>query len=464
MTGRNGAPPLFDKILVCNRGEIAVRIVRTCRELGIASVVVHSETDRDSLAVQLADESVCLGPGPADQSYLNVPAVLHACARTGADAIHPGYGFLAEDAHFAALCADAGIDFIGPSAELIGLMGDKVAARRAMMAAGVPVPHGVDETLDDADSAVRQAAEIGYPVILKAAAGGGGRGIEIVTDPAQMRETYAQVRHNARTLFHDGRVHLEKFVAAARHVEVQVLGDKHGNVVHLGERDCSIQRNHQKLVEESPSHSLDAGLRAELGRIAVASAAAVGYHSAGTVEFLVAPDGRFYFIEMNPRIQVEHPVTEVRTGIDLVEWMIRVAAGQTLDFTSADIVPVGHSIQCRVNAEDPALGWRGSTGRVERFSAPGGPGVRVDTHVRPGDLVPPYYDSLLAKVIVHAPTRTEALRRMARALTEFDCAGVTTTIPFHQQVLQHPVFRDDRHSVDFLDRFLDADGRLRVEQ
>ncbi|GAB3469415.1 acetyl-CoA carboxylase biotin carboxylase subunit [Actinophytocola sediminis] len=453
---------VFDKILVCNRGEIAVRVLRTCARMGIATVVAHSEADRDSAAVRLADEAVSLGPGAAEHSYLNIPAVLYACARTGADAVHPGYGFLAEDALFASACAEIGLTFIGPTPELIGLMGDKVAARRAAAAAGVPLPPGTEDPLEDLHDATSQAEELGYPLILKAAAGGGGRGIAVVPDRDALVRTFPEVRHNARTLFQDGRVHLERFVPAARHVEVQVLGDAHGNVVHLGERDCSVQRRWQKLVEESPSGVLTPQLRHRLGAVAVALARAVGYVSAGTVEFLVDQHGEFYFIELNPRIQVEHPITEVRTGIDLVEQMIRVAAGEPLGFTQDDVVFTGHSVQCRVNAEDPADGWRGSVGEVVRFRPPTGAGVRVDTHVHAGHRVPPFYDSLLAKVVVHAPTRDEALDRMALALAEFECAGVTTTIGFHRQLVDHPVFRADQHSVDFLRRHLGEDGTLRV--
>ncbi|OLF14502.1 hypothetical protein BLA60_01880 [Actinophytocola xinjiangensis] len=453
---------MFDKILICNRGEIALRVLRTCQRLGIATVVAHSEADRDTPAVRLADETVTLGPGAAEHSYLNVPAVLYACARTGADAVHPGYGFLSEDALFARCCAELGITFIGPPAELIGLMGDKVAARNAAAAAGVPLPPGTQDPLEDLNDALRQAETLGYPLILKAAAGGGGRGIAVVADRDALVRSFPEVRHNARTLFQDGRVHLERFVPGARHVEVQVLGDRHGTVVHLGERDCSVQRRWQKLVEESPSGVLTEDLRRRIGETAVGLARSVGYHSAGTVEFLVDQAGEFYFIELNPRIQVEHPVTEVRTGIDIVEQMIRVAAGEPLGFTQDDVVLSGHSVQCRVNAEDPADGWRGSVGEVVRFTPPAGDGVRVDTHVHPGHHVPPFYDSLLAKVIVHAPTRDEALDRMARALTEFDCAGVTTTIGFHRQLVDHPVFRADRHSVDFLARHLDDHGALRA--
>ena len=447
------------KLLVCNRGEIAVRIVRECRDMGIATVVAHSVADRDSLAVRLADEAVCIGPGPAGRSYLNVPAILYACARTGADAVHPGYGFLAEDADFAAACAEAGVTFVGPGAAVIALMGDKIAARQAMAAAGVPVSPGSPGALSGPAEALAVAAEVGYPVLLKAASGGGGRGLKVVSAPAGMPAALAELRHTARTLFFDDRVYLEKFVLGARHVEVQVLADQHGTVLHLGERDCSIQRRHQKLVEESPSTVLDDAQREALCAAAVAGAAAVGYTSAGTMEFLADGAGNFAFMEMNTRIQVEHPVTELRTGIDLVRWMIRIAGGEPLDIAQQDVRPRGHVIECRINAEDPAADWRGAVGRLTRFLPPGGTGVRVDTHGFPGYFMPPYYDSLLAKVIVAAEDRPAALRRMARALEEFDVAGVPTTTGFHRRLVRHPVFAAGTHKLDFLERYL-ADGTL----
>jgi acetyl-CoA carboxylase biotin carboxylase subunit len=452
---------VFSKVLVCNRGEIAVRILRACKDLGIATVSVYSEADRGSRAVALADESVCVGPAPASHSYLNVPAIMYACARTGADAVHPGYGFLSENPYFAEVCADAGVAFIGPPARLIALMGDKPAARRAMAQAGIPVPPGIDRPLTGAAEAVELAASIGYPVVLKAAAGGGGRGITIVREPADLPGAYAETQRIARTVFRDDRVYLEKFIESARHVEVQVLGDKHGSVVHLGERDCSIQRRRQKLVEESPSTALDDEARERICRAAVMGARSVGYHSAGTMEFLLGPDGDFYFMEMNTRIQVEHPVTEMRAGIDLVQWMIRVAAGAPLSFDQEAIRLTGHAIECRVNAEDPARGWQGFPGRIGQFVVPGGPGVRVDTHAFAGYQVPPHYDSLLAKVIAHADTREEALAVMDRALAEFDCDGVPTTIGFHRQLLSHPQFRAGTHRLDFLEAHLDGSGVLR---
>jgi acetyl-CoA carboxylase biotin carboxylase subunit len=451
---------VFNKLLVCNRGEIALRIIRTCRDLGIATVAVYSEADRESRAVRLANESVCVGPAPAAKSYLNVPAIIYACARTGADAVHPGYGFLSEDPFFAEVCAEAGITFIGPPADVITLMGDKAAARRTMAAAGLPVCPGVDRPMVGIAEASELAGKIGYPVIIKAVAGGGGRGMKVVWDNAGLSAAYVEVQRAARTAFRDDRIYLEKFISSARHVEVQVLGDQHGAVVHLGERDCSIQRRQQKLVEESPSTALDPELRERMGKAAVAGARTVGYHSAGTMEFLLDRAGNFYFMEMNTRIQVEHPVTEIRAGLDLVEWMLRVAAGEALPFTQRDITLTGHSIECRINAEDPANDFTGSFGVLHRFTPPGGPRVRIDTHAYAGYKVPPHYDSLLAKVIAHGRTRAEAIATMTRALAEFDCAGIATTIPFHRQLMTHPEFVAGTHRLDFVQAHLGTDGVL----
>ncbi len=454
---------MINKVLICNRGEIALRILRACRDLGIAGVVAYSAADRDSRAVRLADESFCVGPGPAGRSYLNIPALLHACAATGADAVHPGYGFLSEDAHFAQLCAELGITFIGPTAQVIAMMGDKTEARRLMGEAGLPVPAGMSRPVTGAEDAREQAARIGYPVILKAAAGGGGRGMAIVHDAQELPRALDQVQQVARSVFLDDRVYLEKYITSARHVEVQVLADGYGNVIHLGERDCSIQRRRQKLVEESPSTVLDEPLRRRMGEAAVRAAKAVGYRSAGTVEFLVDDQGRFYFMEMNTRIQVEHPVSEELTGVDLVAWMIRIAAGERLTLTQEDVRRSGHVIECRINAENPARDWVGSSGRLSTFIPPSGPGVRVETHGYPGYLVPPFYDSLLAKVIVRAGSREEALRAMDRALAEFAVTGVETTIDFHRSLLAHPRFRAGTHRLDFLDRYM-RDGALHHEE
>jgi acetyl-CoA carboxylase biotin carboxylase subunit len=451
---------MFDRILICNRGEIAVRIIRACRELGISTAVAYSAADRDSRAVQLADAAVCVGPGPSARSYLNVPALIHAVGKVGADAVHPGYGFLSEDAHFAEICANLGIIYVGPSPEVIRAMGDKTRARAMMAAAGMPVPAGIERPLRDLAEAAERADTVGYPVIIKAAAGGGGRGMAMVRRPEELAEAFEAVRNTARTVFLDERVYLEKFVEDARHVEIQILADRHGTVLHLGERDCSIQRRRQKLLEESPSPLLPEELRARMAEVSVAGARSIGYTSAGTMEFLVDPDGGFYFMEMNTRIQVEHPVTEMRTGIDLVAWMIRIAAGERLPFTQDDIRPTGHAIECRVNSEDVLRDWAGSFGRLDRFALPAGPGVRVDTHAYPGYRVPPYYDSLLAKVIVHAASREEAIRRMDRALAEFDCTGVTTTVPFHRELLNHPTFHAGQHRIDFVERHLTPDGHL----
>lgn len=453
-------PSPFGKVLVANRGEIAVRIIRACRDLGIRSVAAYSTADADSMAVRLADEAVCVGPAPASGSYLNIPALLYACARTGADAIHPGYGFLSEDADFAAACESVGVTFIGPSSRVIGLMGDKIEARAVMSRAGVPIFAGSTDAVVDLADARAVAGEIGYPVVLKAASGGGGRGLRIVRDAEEMARTLPELRLAARSLFFDDRVFVERCATAARHVEVQILGDAHGNVVHLGERDCSIQRRHQKLVEESPSTALTDQRRERLCAAAVKGAETIGYVGAGTMEFLLEPDGGLAFLEMNTRVQVEHPVSEIRTGIDIVTWSIRLAAGERLDFGQSDVSFTGHTIECRVNAENPARDWQPSIGTLRVFEPPSGAWVRTDTHGHPGYRLPPYYDSLLAKVIVSGATRAEALERMDRALAEFRCEGVTTTIPLHRELMRHPVFVAGGHRQDFLDRYLTPEGRL----
>lgn len=447
---------MYDSVLVCNRGEIAVRIIRTCREMGIRSIAAYSAADRDSLPVRLADDTVCLGPGPAGRSYSCIPAVLYACAHAGADAVHPGYGFLSEDPVFAAACAEAGIAFIGPPVGVLSMMGDKLAARAAMRAVGVRVLPGSDGPLTQPRAAAAVAGEIGYPVVLKAAAGGGGRGIAVVHGEAELAAALDATRKAARSLFGDDRVYLEKFLPGARHVEVQVLADAHGHVVHLGERDCSVQRRRQKLVEESPSPGLAAPLRDELCQAAVSAARGTGFSGVGTVEFLLSTTGEAYFIEMNPRIQVEHPVTELRSGVDLVEWGIRVAAGERLTFTQADVRLAGHAIEARVNAEDTARDWAGSAGRITAMVLPGGPGVRIDTHAYAGYVVPPYYDSLLAKVVVIGDTRAHALRRLDRALAEFHCEGVVTNVDFHRRLVREPDFVSGRYRLDIADRLIPA--------
>ena len=455
---------MLNKVLICNRGEIALRIIRTCRDMGIQSVQVYSKADTDSRPAELADESVLIGPPAASRSYLHIPSIIHACLMTGADAIHPGYGFLSQDAYFAEICQDSGITFIGPSPETMEKMADKSSARRLMSDAGLPVASGTEEPLVDHEQAQRRAEQVGYPIILKASAGGGGRGMQVVWNRGRLADALESVRSTAQAIFKDNRVYLEKFVRDARHVEIQVLGDRYGNVVYLGDRDCSIQRRHQKLIEESPSTYIDDDLRRKMGEAAVRGAKAIGYESAGTVEFLVDPDRNFYFMEMNTRIQVEHPVTEAMTGLDIVALMIRVAAGEPLPIAQNDIQPRGHAIECRINAEDPANNWTGSSGTITRFIPPGGPRVRVDTHGYTGYVMPPFYDSLLAKVIVHGQDRLHAIAIMQRALREFACDGVKTTIPFHCQLLSHPVFRSGDFSLDFLEKYMRPDGNLSVER
>jgi acetyl-CoA carboxylase biotin carboxylase subunit len=455
---------VFKKVLSCNRGEIALRIIRTCRDMGIKTVQVYSKADADSRPVELADEAILIGPPPAARSYLHIPSIIHACQMTGAEAVHPGYGFLSQDTYFAEICRDAGITFIGPSPEVMEMMGDKSSARKLMADAGLPLPGGTEQPLVNADEARARAEKVGYPIILKASAGGGGRGMQVVWHRGEMEAVFEKVSNDARTIFKDERVYLEKFIRDARHVEIQVMGDRHGNAIYLGERDCSIQRRNQKLIEESPSTYIDDDLRRRMGEAAVKGAKAIGYESAGTMEFLVDPDHNFYFMEMNTRIQVEHPVTETTTGLDLIELMIRVAAGEPLPVKQKDIQPHGHAIECRINAEDPANNWAGASGTVTRFIPPGGPRVRVDTHAYSGYSVPPYYDSLLAKVIVHGKDREDAMNIMLRALREFACDGVKTTIPFHTQLLNHPVFRSGNYYLDFLEKYMNPDGTLTLPE
>jgi acetyl-CoA carboxylase, biotin carboxylase subunit len=439
---------MFHKILIANRGEIALRIIRTCRELGIRTVVAHSTADRNSLPVVLADESICIGPDDPRASYLNIPAIISAAAVTEAEAIHPGYGFLAENPAFADICRSCSIPFIGPSPEAIRLMGDKAQARQLAMQAGVPVVPGSEAALKDAEDALEIAERIGYPVILKAAAGGGGRGMRILRERDGTASAFAACQSEAAAAFGSSEVYCEKFIEAARHVEVQVLGDRNGMRVHLGERDCTVQRRHQKLVEESPAPGLPPETRAGLHRAALTAAAAVNYVSAGTVEFLVDEVGAFYFIEMNTRIQVEHPVTEMLTGVDLVREQIRIAAGEPLGYRQDAIEFSGHVLECRINAEDPVT-FTPSAGRVTAWLPPGGFGVRVDSHLMAPYTVPPFYDSLLAKIIVRGRDRGEAIERMRRALRETVVEGVKTTIPFHLKLLGDPAFLEGRFtSVD----------------
>jgi len=446
---------MFQKILIANRGEIALRVIRACREMGIRSVAIYSEGDRDSLHVALADEAVCIGPPESAQSYLNIPRVMSAVEISKADAIHPGYGFLAENSHFAEVCQACKVTFIGPGPESIRLMGDKAQARQTVAAAGVPVVQGSALPVGSSEEARAVAAEIGYPVIIKATAGGGGRGMRIVRAEEDLAKALQTAQGEAGAAFGNPAVYIERYVRNPRHVEFQILADAHGQVLHLGERDCSIQRRHQKLIEESPSPAMTPALREAMGEAAVASARAAGYVNAGTIEFLLDEDGRFYFMEMNTRIQVEHPVTEEVVGLDLVKLQVRIAAGEHLPFRQEEVVLRGHAIECRVNAEDPEE-FLPSPGKITTLRLPGGPGVRVDTHAYAGYTVPPYYDSLLAKLIVRGQDRAEALSRMRRALQEFIIQGVKTTIPFHLRVMDHPDFVKGAVSTNFLERLTQA--------
>jgi len=443
---------MFKKILIANRGEIALRVIQACRELGIQTVAVFSTADRDSLHVTYADEDVCIGPPPSKQSYLNISSILSAAEITGADAVHPGYGFLAENAHFAEVLAECGIGWIGPGPQVIRLMGDKAKARQTALAAGVPVLPGSQEPLAGAEEAAQLAAEVGYPVILKASAGGGGRGMRIVWDEGEIAGQFSTASNEAEKAFGDGSIYLEKYLVEPRHIEFQVFGDKHGNVVHLGERECSIQRRHQKLIEESPSPALTQELREEMGEASVRLCREVGYENAGTIEYLLDQDGRYYFMEMNTRIQVEHPVTEMVTGIDLVKLQIQVAAGERLTLPP-NMKPRGHAIECRVNAENPVT-FAPSPGPLKTFHPPGGPGTRVDTHGYEDYVIPPHYDSLVAKVIVHDRSRTEAIARMRRALDFFVVEGIQTSIPLHRRILRDPDFQAGKLSTRFMERFL----------
>ena len=446
------------KILIANRGEIALRVVRACRELGIASVVVYSEADRDSLAVQLADEAVCIGPAPAVESYLKIDRIIAAAELVGATAIHPGYGFMSENAHFAEICEKCNLTFIGPSPAAIRAMGNKTAARERMKAAGVPVTPGSDGPVREISEAIRWASEVGYPVLLKASAGGGGKGMRLVLKESDMINNFYAAQHEAEQAFSSGELYLEKYLANPRHVEVQIIADRHGNVVQLGERDCSLQRRHQKLIEESPCPVLDDETRRAMGAAAVAAAQSVQYSSVGTIEFLLDEDGSFYFMEMNTRIQVEHPVTELVTGIDLVQEQIRVGLGERLSFTQEDVMMRGHAIEVRINAEDAKRGFAPCPGKVEFFLAPGGPGVRLDSHLYSGYRVPSHYDSLLGKLIVWAPDRQQAITRCRRALQELMVVGVPTTAAFADELLATEAFRDGRYATKFVENYIAQGG------
>ena len=440
-------------MLVANRGEIALRVIRACRELGIRTVAVYSQADADSLHVKLADEAFCIGPPSGQRSYLHIPALISTAVVTGADAIHPGYGFLSENANFAEICADHRIKFIGPSAKAIESMGDKSSAREAMRKAGVPIVPGSRGLIENEPEAFRLAAKIGFPVIVKATAGGGGRGMRIAHDDAQLASSLAAARSEASAAFGDAGIYLEKFLKPIRHVEIQILADGKGEYIHLGERDCSVQRRHQKLIEESPCPVLTPELRKKMGDAAVRAAREIKYEGAGTVEFILS-DGEFYFMEMNTRIQVEHPVTECVTGVDLIKEQIRVAAGLPMSVKQEDIRFQGHAIECRINAEDPERSFLPCPGKIDAYIAPGGPGVRVDSHAYPGYSIPPFYDSLVSKLIVWGRDRTEAIQRMQRALDEYAITGIKTTIPFHQKVLAHPSFQNGDVSTDFVEKHL----------
>ena len=443
---------MFKKILVANRGEIAVRVIRACKELGVRSVAVHSEVDKDALHVRLADEHLCIGPPDPSLSYRNIPNILSAAEITACDAIHPGYGFLAENAHFAEVCESIGIKFIGPTSENIGTMGDKAKARDIMSRHGLPVLPGSEGEITSEQEAAEVAAKIGYPVIIKASAGGGGRGMRVVNKEDELAHAFEAARAEANAAFGNQSVYVERYFLEPRHIEVQILADERGRTIYLGERDCSVQRRYQKLIEETPSPAVDDRLRRELGRVAVEAAQAVRYRNAGTVEFLLDKERRFYFMEMNTRIQVEHPITEEVTGIDLVKEQIKIAAGQPLSWKQQDVKMIGHSIECRINAECPDT-FTPCAGLITRYHPPGGPGVRVDTAIEPGSEITPHYDSLIAKLIVHGATREEALARMRRALDECVIEGIKTTIPLHRRILDDPDFQKGRFSTAFLERF-----------
>ena len=452
---------MFKKILIANRGEIALRIIRTCKEMGISTVAIYSTADRDSLHVRFADEAVCIGPPSSKDSYLSVPRIMAAAEITNADAIHPGYGFLSENANFADVCTQYGIKFIGPTPDQIRSMGDKITAKETMIAAGVPTVPGSDGLLEDLATGLTVAEEVGYPIILKATAGGGGKGMRIVTAPGEFEAAWQKASNEAQAAFGNGAMYIEKFVEEPRHVEFQVAGDQYGTVVHLSERDCSIQRRHQKLVEEAPSPFLDADLRARMGEAAVKAAAYIDYEGVGTVEFLVDKHKAFYFMEMNTRIQVEHPVTEEVIDHDLIREQIKIAAGHKI--SGKNYVPAAWAMECRINAEDPFNDWRPSPGKITSFHSPKGHGVRVDTHVYAGYTVPPYYDSMIAKLIVRAGDREACIKKMQRALDEFIVEGIKTTVPFHQRLMRHPDFVAGNFTTKFMETFDLTEGPAEVE-
>ena len=448
---------MFSKILIANRGEIALRIIYACRELGIKTVAVYSEADENSLHVRFADEDVCIGPARSIESYLNVPAVISAAEITGADAVHPGYGFLAESAYMADVCETCHITFIGPSPQVIRLMGDKAGARRAMRSAGVPVLPGTDYPLGSAADGLKAAKDLGYPLIVKATAGGGGRGLRAVGSPQELEQAFSTAQREAEAAFGNRGVYLEKYIDSPRHIEFQILGDHYGNIIHLGERECSLQRRHQKVLEEAPSIALTDKRRRRMGHVVVDAARAVEYTNAGTFEFLMDQAGDFYFMEANTRLQVEHPVTEMVTGIDMVKEQIKIAAGERLSFKQSDVTLVGHAMECRVNAENPET-FVPSPGVIQVFSVPGGPGVRVDTFAHSECTIPPYYDSLIAKIITHGRNRQEAIARMRRTLEMTVIEGIQTSIPLHLRILEDPDFITGKLSTAFLERFLPGPG------
>lgn len=445
---------MFEKVLIANRGEIAVRIIRACRELGIRCVAVYSTADKNALHAQIADEAICIGPANTKDSYLNSQALLAACEITGSDAVHPGFGFLSENADFARQCNKCGITFIGPSPESIEMLGDKATAKETMKKAGIPVIPGSDGAVKNIDDAKMIANEIGYPILVKASAGGGGRGIRLVEKESDLESRFIAAKQEAKSFFGDDGVYLEKFIINPRHVEIQVVADKHGNVVHLGERDCSMQRRNQKVLEESPSPIMTEELREKMGEAAVKAAKACGYYNVGTIEFLVDKNLDFYFMEMNTRIQVEHPVTEFVTGIDLVKTQLKIASDEVLSFTQDDVKIIGHSIECRINAENPSMGFRPSPGKIIALHTPGGPGIRMDSAAYQGYIIPPYYDSMIAKLIVYAPTREDAIMKMRWALSEFIVEGVDTNIDFQLDLIKNPSFESGEYDIGFLDRLM----------
>lgn len=443
---------MFNKVLIANRGEIAVRIIRACRELGVKTVAVYSTADKNSLHAQIADEAICIGPANSKDSYLNMKAIISACEITGAEAIHPGFGFLSENAHFASMCQKCGITFIGPDPQSIEMLGDKAQAKKTMESAGVPVITGSKGAVGSVSEALQIANKVGYPVLVKASAGGGGRGIRRINTPKEMEEQITIAQQEALNFFGDSSVYIEKLILEPKHIEVQIMADNYGNVVYLGERDCSMQRRNQKVLEETPSPIMTDRLRKKMGEAAVKAAKACGYKNAGTIEFLVDKDKNFYFMEMNTRIQVEHPITEAVTGIDLVKTQIKVASGEKLSFNQKDIHINGHAIECRINAENPELNFRPSPGKIEALHTPGGFGIRIDSAVYQGYTIPPYYDSMIAKLIVHAPTRDEAIMKMKWALAEFIVDGVDTNIDFQLKIIGHKAFKDGNYNNSFLEK------------